>query len=176
MGAAIGFCCACKKHPGEVKLDFMPRALCTTCFSRNIERRVRHCIRLSGLISNQSCPGFLLDESFESMMMKHILERLQKSMPFRIEKRPMIKLYNLDEIVALKLDALLAGRQIPDPIAPLGGVHSKEVELFCTARGLGGRKAVRLNTQQQQLLEELDQFELKHPQLKFSIRNFLTIR
>jgi len=166
-------CQACKRNEIEVQLQFMPRGLCRACFARNIEHRVRHNIRIQHLIKKGSEVGFEEDSSQEARMLEYILKRLQKALPFKLKKEGELKLYSLDEQGVLLLDAVLRGRRIQRAKAPLSVVHSEEVRLFCKFKRLGGKQISRLNAGQQELLLEVEKLEQKHPQIKFSMLNFL---
>ncbi len=174
-------CLGCRKRVVEVKLGFMPRSLCGKCFCRTVEKRIRRYIRLKYPFKKEDTLTILDDNSLDAKVLIFAMENLQKDFPFKLRivksapcKGKVAVPWNLDDSAASFVESVVFKTAFKMPLAPLSVIHPDEIRIFSKIKGIKGPAGKRLSIRGKKVLEGLNKMEEKHPDIKFSILNFLS--
>ena len=165
----------------EIKLGFMPRALCGKCFCRTVEKRIRRYIRLKYPLKKEDTLNIMDDNSLDAKVLIFAMKNLQEDFPFKLKalkaapRGGMIAFpWNLDDAAASFVEGVIFKKAFKMPPAPLSVVHPEEIKIFAKIKGIKGSPGKRLGCRGKQVLGGLNKLEEKHPDIKFSILNFFS--
>lgn len=169
----------CIKCPNSADTDLKHiGSLCSKCFLRTIEKRIRKDLTINKVFSPNDKILIIDDGSIKAELNKHFLESISKDIPLNIDTNEKIdqnhdKIVvpkNLDDEIEAFLEAIFSKKEHikPKEIHLLRTVSNEELEILKKILKLKG------NIEKSKLSNTLNDLENKYPGSKFGLKKSLT--
>jgi hypothetical protein len=151
-------CYLCKRG-GNIKLQ-KGRDICSDCFVRLIEKRVRKYVRLNKLFKRND--GLVVKDAID----RYFISNLDLPVNF-VKKGKKVVLWSMDDEVNEFVSGLFSGKKVKKTkdIRLLKVVTDKELLLFAKIKGL----KFKANKKNNDVQKFLDAIEKKHGNIKYNL-------